>query len=261
MPTEPWDEFSERLRDLETAEFAPDIISPFLALPGLRAFYPMSAVGTAGEARDMGSSGATYDLTNNNVAIFNYDGLVPYCGYDGVNQYHSFIDNANFDILGTEVYIAAAANGLTIGGWFYYDTLVAAAQLIGKMDIVGPSLSYRLAIDGTPRTYLQISNNGAAFTHGVNGLDAYTTTLAWHFVVGRFIPSTELKLWVDDNIVTTAVAPAAIWNSTADFTIGAADAAGNPFDGRASLCFLCTTALSDGIIDSLFQQTRGAFGI
>ncbi|GAG12488.1 unnamed protein product, partial [marine sediment metagenome] len=67
MPTELWDEFSERLRDLETAETAPDIISSYLALPGLRGFWPMSSVGVIagifGEAIDL--QGLGNHLTRN----------------------------------------------------------------------------------------------------------------------------------------------------------------------------------------------------
>lgn len=262
-----WDEFSERLRDLETAEFAPETISPFLALPGLRAFYPMSAIGTAGEARDLGGSGTTYDLTLNGNPRFYYDGLVPLCDYDGTGDYHSFVDNVNFDILGTETYILAAYRGLTIGGWFEFDDDPPAAeeQLIAKWD-AGANRAYTLR--RRVGTDIQFSIYDGV---GVDSIDtvATTGTSQWYFCAGRYEPGAgpaEIAVFLKsenvNEIATNAVGiPAALQNSGSDFTIGASGTPGSYLDGRASLCFVCVEQLSNAILDSLFQQTRAAFGV
>ena len=89
------------------------------------------------------------------------------------------------------------------------------------------------------------------------------TLSAWHFAVMRFTPGTEVLLFVDGTGYTDAVGvPATIFNSTAAFAIGRPGSLNAYYmDGRASLCFLCATALGIGTIRSLYQQSRALFGL
>ena len=81
-------------------------------------------------------------------------------------------------------------------------------------------------------------------------------------MVGRFIPSTEIAQFFDGVFYkNTSSIPASIFNSAANFVVGGSSGGGSLMEGRASLVFLCVAALSDGILSSLFQQTRGAFGV
>jgi len=246
------DEQMDLLRSEFQARYEPNFgwraaCSLIQALTGLRAFYPMSAVGTAGQARDLGGSGTTYDLTNNNSADFGYDQLAPYCDYDGTNQYHSFVDNANFDILGTEAYIVTAQRGLTIGGWFQFDDDPPAAQefLIAKFPSAGvANQSYVLRRRTPPDIQFAIGNGAALDT--VDTV-AVTGAARWYFCAGRYEPQAgpaEIAVIlkssdVDETATNNAGIPAAIVNGNAAFTIGASSTPANYLDGQASLCFVC----------------------
>lgn len=268
------DEQMDLLRSEFQARYEPNFAwksacSAVQALPGLRAFYPMSAVGTAGQARDLGGSGATYDLTNNNSADFGYDGLAPYCAYNGTNQYHSFIDNANFDILGNEGYVSAVYRGLTIGGWFRFNDDPPGAEefLIAKWT---GAANRAYGLRRRVGTDIQFSIHDVV-AGALDSIDtvALTTSGQWYFCAGRFAPqagpaeiSVILKSTnVDETATNNAGIPATLANSDADFTIAATGVPGLYMFGRASLCFVCAAQLHDAILSSLFQQTRAAFGV
>jgi hypothetical protein len=259
-----------RLDTQELPEKSSDLISPFLALPALRAFWPMSAVDyTNPQARDI--SGGGYHLTNNNTATFGYDPnrvLVPCAFFDGVNQYLSRADGgaANWaDIVGTETYIentAVTARGLTLGGWFLADTLTAAMFVMSKSPgsvIATHAYSIQWRGDVANDPFLFRISDGVAFTTATSTV--VTQTDSWYFAVGRFRPSTNVDVFVNGTQDNAGAAPAAIIDAAAAFTIGAHAVPGNYLDGRASLCFLCAAALDDATIDSVFNQTRGAFGV
>ena len=235
--------------------------STFLALPGLRGFWPMSAFSATGAAYDQSGNGRT--LTYNGNPTYNYDGLAPYIDLDRtVPDYLSRADEAGLDILGTEAYVAVP--GLTLGGWFYFDDVTNDQFLIGKYGGAG-SRAYRLILFGSVANdpiRFYISTDGVANTEFVS-LDGGTIS-AWQFVVGRFNDADageELKIWRNNITNTATTLVGSIFNAPSSFTIGANSAAGNPFDGRASMCFLCAAALSDNIIAALYAQTRALFGV
>lgn len=260
MPAEPWDEFSERLRDIETAERAPDIISPYLALPGLRGFWPMSSVGVAGQAIDL--QGLGNHLTWQGNPMFHFAGLAPFCRYDGTGDYHDITDAASanaFDIRGLEAYIndSDSALGLTLGGWIYPEETSTLEFIITKW-APDPGFAYRVILGATDIFAFEISDDGSN-TDIVTS--AVVTMNAWYFVAGRFIPSTSVDIFVNGVETNQATARPSIADSPADFAIGARGDGAIPFQGRVSLAFICAMAHSDSIINSLFQQTRSAFGV
>ena len=260
-----WDEFSERLRDLETAEHAPEFISPFLALPLLRGFWPMSSTWNAGGSVDLSVQGRS--LTYNGNPTYNCDGLVPYIDLDGTGDFLNRADEPALDILGTEAWVAAAAQGLTIGCWTQTSVAATAQSIFGKWNTVGDNRSYELVTTAADRFQFQITNLGT-----LADVDAITDSVdydvdEWYFIVGRFEPNAAggAAIYIDVNGRTTTLAagiPASLFNSNADLVIGASDnGAADLYTGYVSLAFLCASCLSIDISNSLFQQTRGAFGI
>jgi len=172
-------------------EISSDLISPFMALPGLRGFWPTSSFNETGNAYDLSGQGRT--LTYNGNPMYNYDGLVPYIDLDGTGDYLSRADEAGLDILGTETYVAAAARGLTTGGWFYFNNALGATEgMIAKWNSsLGNHRSYMLrrqAADGT--IIFRVSDNGVGSRAAQS--TASPTATQWFFVVGRFDPGVEL---------------------------------------------------------------------
>jgi hypothetical protein len=235
------------------------IASRILQLTALRGYWPFSSVDAAGGAYD--ESANVNHLTNNNVATFNYGGLVPYAELDGTNQYFSIADNALLSIIGTEAYIDSAVRGMTLGGWFWIDTFVNFARFMAKD--VSPNNSYGLRIRtvATQAATFQVSGNGVAFVL-VDGGNNELNSGAWNHVVGRFTPSTELAIFVNGNkTINAAGVPASIFDGASAFAIGANSVGANPLDGRVSNCWVCAAALSDSIINNMFNQDKAAYGV
>lgn len=233
--------------------------SAFLALPGLRGFWPMSSFNEAGNAYDLSGQGRT--LTNVSTSLYNYDALAPYIEFDGTADYLRRADEAGLDILGTEAYVNAAARGLTLGGWFWIDTTTGTTQtFMSKLSGVGVNRSYYLVyLDPAATVQFAIEATGGAGITSVTSV-ATVSFQGWYFLAGRF-DTPNHTAWVNDVARTVAGGPAGINNSGADFDIGAWQGPNDLLDGRASLCFLCAAALSDAMVLSLFHQTRAAFGI
>lgn len=251
---------AERLRTL--LGISPDLISPYLALPMLRGAW-VGSVASGGTWHDISGHGNHLSYQGN--PQHSYDGLVPYWDLDGTGDYFNITDAASgndFDVLGTETYVAAAARGLTMGGWAWIDVLGDYERFMAKWGASG-QYAYEICQDvvGNARILFVISSNGVVQTQVASSGQSLTTGI-WHFIVVRFDPGEELALFLDSTKYTnTTSIPASIFNSSADFTIGAGHGGAYPMDGRASCCFGCAAALSDGQISNVFERTRGAFEV
>lgn len=241
-------------------------ISSIQALPALRGLWPMSSVvggptiPSGGNANDLSGNGLT--LTYNGNPTYNFDSSLIFPHYidvDGTGDYLSKADtgaNDPLDIIGTETYIASGIRGLTFGGWFY-PTASANGLMIGKADdLNGP---YFLLNEGGTNALFRIRDSGDAANFTVR---TPITLNVWQYIVGRYTPSTEIKIWDNRTSNTFLVGiPAAILNGTDGFAIGATGAGTILFTGRASLCWVCAAALDDIHIISLFEQQRVLFGV
>jgi len=235
-----------------------DAISAYSAILGLRCFWPMSSVFTSANAIDHSHNART--LTANGTPVFRSAALVQYADYDGVNDWHSRPDEAALDILGTEAYIGPGHRGMTVGGWFRFSSLGSTDILMAKSD-AGAQQSFLLA-----KSALNVVTFSVYAAGGGGGAATVGTTVVsdstWYFIVGTFNPLLgQIKIFIDDTIETLAAGvPAAIFNSTADFTIGALSGGGFKFGGRATLCFYAAATLRDSYILSLYHISRALFG-
>ena len=236
------------------------VVSTFLALPGLRAFWPMSSIDfTEPLARDVAGGG--YHLSSVNGPVFGYDNLIPIVEFDGVNQYlgrASAIGNWA-TVQGNEAHIIAAQRGLTLGGWVNTTTIAAGtAGAVAKWDINNRSY---LLVRSAGNIELYVSVNGAAAL-GPSSLAIAVDT--WYFIVGRWIPDAAnslLKLWVNSDTDENNIGAAAtLFDGAAPFSVSFYEGA-NYWSGKESMIFLCQLALSDALIFTLFQQTRAMFGV
>lgn len=232
-------------------------ISMCLALPGLRGFWPMSGFDSAGNATDFGNLG--HHMQYQGDPEYSLDNLAPYIHFDGAGDYLSVADHADYDILGTEAYVAAAARGVSVGGWFRPENN-NGSFMIGKLAAAG-TYSYWLQQSPAPGSAFGVSVDGTV----LGSAEVVGATLAlntWQFVAGSFDPSTIVTLFVNDIVTTNAVAiPASVFNSATSLTIGGNSLGGLLFTGRASLCFVCAAFVPSATILALFHQTRAMFGV
>ncbi len=251
----------KRRADLQnTGDYGPslgEMYGTFLGLPGLRGlWYP-------GDADD---TGAVYDISgqgrkltyNGNPFIALQNSLVPYFAFDGTGDFLSRPDEAGLKVIGNEGYVAAALRGLTIGGWFWADSLAASPVLISKYTAAGNLRSYKLDISSSAVRMIVSGTGADAFVATTGAIAAAN----WYFVVGRYTPSTAVAAFVNNNQSTfTTTIPATLFNTTAAFQIAASDAGTNLLTGRFGLAFLCAAALPNALLTYLFARTRALFGV
>jgi hypothetical protein len=174
-------------------------ISVFMLIPGLRAFWPMSSFNNLGTATDI--SGQVRPLTLAGNPVYGMDGLAPYIEFDGTGDWLIRTDEAGLDIIGNEAFVKAGYKGLTVGGWFYLDRLTSREGLINKGTTVPATTAFLLEHRGdlaTPRIRFSVSD-GAALVFEDSGATALG---AWHFIVGRYLPSTSISV-LHNGVVNT----------------------------------------------------------
>jgi len=239
-------------------------VSALMVLPGVRAAWPMSVVAhTAPEVTDVSGNGN--HLTMNAVGgspQFSYDQLAPYCRFVAANsQYLSKADGGagNWaDVTGTETYIRTAAQGLTLGGWFYFSSRSGGERLMAKE---GVTTAYRMNLTGANGIRFSVNAGGGAVDFSTAGGEIAANN-TWYHIVGWFDPSTEMGISINGAFQTlVAGVPASIQDTADAFTIAATATPGNYFDGFASLCFLAAAHHEEYIIQALFQQQRALFGV
>lgn len=236
-----------------------DAVAMLQMFPGLIGLWPGSAVGAAGLLNDLSGNGLA--MTNNNSAVFsaNTTSLIPWVEFNGSNQYFSLADTAILDIAGNEAYIASAINGITMGGWFWFDAVGATYGLISKWVESGDQRSYRLRLRSTNLVQLEISGNGVG-ADGVQSADAPALAASgWYFCVGRAPASGDMSAFVNgiESVGSPGTLP--IFNSTAALEIGRTNG-GSYLNGRSCLCFLCTAAVPNIFIETFYDWTRPLFG-
>ena len=260
----------DRLNTLEASpvEALDKAVSNIMLLPSLRGFWPCSASGSGRQIQDAAPNGI--HLTGPAAPAspeLNYDGLAPYAQFTAASsQYATVADTTTHSIQGNEAIVASAVRGLTMGCWFYPDSVSADMALMAKDDDSGtPDRSYSIRYDATGNTLVFTISNDGSTAVTVDSVSDIATS-AWSFVVGRFDPSTELKIWhwannqMETATNTTSI-PATINNGAQSFDLGRMAQGADYYDGRLSLCWLCAAYLSDAMITHLFEVTRGIFGI
>lgn len=231
--------------------------SAYLALPGLRGFWPMSSFDDGGDAFDLSGQGRT--LSYNGDPTYNYDGLAPYIDLDGTGDYLSRVDEAGLDILGNETYVDSDVQGLTAGGWFWVNSIAdpSSKGLLSKWTDANQR-SWYLLIGNYDEVWFGVTGNSVAIRQvSIDGISAGT----WYFIVGTYDSGVRIRLFVDAQSADT-IAPAipvSLFNSNAPFLVGSLNAGASLLPGRAAMCFLCAANLSDAIICGLFAATRGLF--
>ena len=235
------------------------LISSYLALPGLIAFYPMSVATLSGSVIDLG--GNDLFLTNlNTVEILAQE--KPVALFQTANFEVLYSNQASFDIRGNEAYIGSSYRGLTMGAWVYFNDTGQTHSIMGKWSTVAGNRSYLLHCTASNKLRMLVCGDGTNFD-----FVEYPTSITaqkWHFIVGRFDPSTEVKIWVnDDSEIEVASIPATLHDGTASFTVGAEGTSPAPFgaymEGMVSMGFITATRLSDATIRRLYYRTRPAF--
>lgn len=245
-------------------EITPDFISPFLGLPGLIGFWPMATVQrSTGNVPNYAPTytGATkQDFVYNGNPKFDYTTTgVPYIDFDGTGDFLSVADNTDIDILGTETQYANP--GMSVLAWLSFDSSSNDDFAVTKYT-TGGNASFYLRKNALGAGIFAISTDGTNFTLA-NSPNSSFVDGQWYFMAGTFFPSTSVNFFLNNvKYTNTTSVPASIFNSNAPLLISGVNAGATLLmTGNCTLVALCASALSDSIIQSLFQQTRSLFRV
>lgn len=247
-------EMKRQLRRLQTGEYLTTgswqtAISVYLTLPELRGFWPFSSVNESGNIIDLSGQGRT--LTNNGSTTRTMMiGGFPYSVLNGSSQWFSRADEAGLDITGA----------ITFGAWVWGLNITGARGMIGKSGVAGTSGGYQLYLSGGAPTMFIEDSTGAYVQIAA---PAAIPTGTWTFVAGRFYPSNNIMVQVDEQFTDLATPSTAnIRNNAMDFKVGAfGNPVGSYFDGAIALPFVCARELPKSLMLTLYRQTRVVFGV
>lgn len=230
--------------------------SAFLALPGLRGFWPMSSFDENGDAFDLSEQDRVMGY-NGNPTYEAYD-LAPYIHLDGTGDYLMRLDEAGLDITGAEAYVGP--NGLSCGGWYRATTTGSAQGLIVKW--AGGARSYTLEINPAGTIAGRVSDDGTynAGHHDDITTDNALTDNVWFFTAFTWSPTT-MSIWLDGTEKTAATTLASIFVGTADLYLGGYPGPTQLLTGDMSHVFLCASQLPSITIASLYERTRRMFNV
>lgn len=231
----------------------------FQGLPGLRGLWYPGSQDQAGALYDQSGQGRTLTYAGN-PTLNTYASLIPYEDYDGTGDAHFRADEAGLDIIGNETTMAASIRGLTLGGWWWFNNNTGVQTCLSKV-LPGDIAYYIRNNAGTIQ--FSISNTGVAL---LTASLAGTVAGQWYFLAGRFTPSTEVKLWVNDTKVSNVTSiPATLKNSASKLVVAGFDNGAGGYNelltGRCAVAFLCSALLSDTLIATLFNRSRPLFSI
>jgi hypothetical protein len=224
----------------------PRLAGAALGLPQLRAYWPFTSVDENGNVYDVSGQGRT--LTNNNTATFGTSDLRVYGTTNGTDEDFSRADEAGLEFAGA----------MTALGWWYFSRASGTEEsLMSKAGPLGASGWYfnRGTTDALTWRINNVSNSTA------NNLVSQNN---WHHCAMRFTPSTEVAIFINGvKTAFTSSIPASITGNALAFSVNSALATGTARYLQGNVCqiALCGAAVSDVLIWSHFQQTRGLFGV
>ena len=147
--------------------------------------------------------------------------IVNNCARGRCRQFNGSSDYVNIG----NVSALKVTGALTITAWVKYSNLTGAAEVIAsKYDALSNQRGYLLSVDTSGKLTFNIQASLSLF----DATSVVTSTSAWnngnwHNVVGVYLPSAQLRIYVDGVLASgdAATIPASIANPTALFFIGA----------------------------------------
>lgn len=162
------------------------------------------------------------------------------------------------NITGKETYLPAALRGMTFGAWVKMTSVAAGVKVIAaKRDTVG-EFQFRFEVS-TATLQFHVSTDGANWVGQTHGTAMDTTD--WHFVVGRFDPSTAVDVGLDNDFDTQAVGvPADLFEGASPLAIGARRSTAlvntNYFEGYIANAFYAASYLPTYWLEMIRQWTK-----
>lgn len=202
------------------------------------------------------------------------NGAAPlYLDSRNATTYLEIADNVDHDIVGNDTYSFTDYYGFTMGFWMRTpasgDWPTATPVIASKWNYSTAQRSYQMQLqyDTAKFAFITSADGSSGQIDGViaDAIGQTVTYETWYFVVGRMDYLTSWSIYLNGtwNTVTTgdfnslaASTYAKIFNSSAQFRIGAAPATTVGLKHHLYGVFLCGAYLPDEIIDKLYRMSR-----
>jgi hypothetical protein len=219
-------------------------------LPGLQQYWP-GGIRTASGGLAEHAGGGT-DIAEVGDCPTGFDGDAYTHVGNGTNY---FTLSGGGGITGLETWISSSIRGLTVGAWVMADVQGGNDEGIITKDTSAPNRGYALLWKSTGAVGFFISGTGAAVSQAVSATAQLAT---WHFIVGRFTPSTEVAIIVNgEKTVNTTAIPAQVTVSTANIDLGRyLQSASQILSGKLRDVFVCASALTDAQLETVRLATQ-----
>lgn len=232
-----------------------NMVSNFLLLRRLRAYWPFTSVDENGDVYDLCGQGRVLTFVPGlGAQTFTSASLLTYAAPAFASgQYYYRPDEAGLDITGA----------ITVGGWFYHNNFTTGANqsLISKFTAAGNQRSYMLYMDNAATVWRFYVSSTGANSFIVNSSIARFSG-RWFFAVGRYNPSTSVDIFLNGTIDQNLVGiPAALFNSNTQLQLAASNAGTQLLDGRLAHCFICADYLEDYFLKALYWHSCPLFGV
>lgn len=245
------------------------LIGAHLALPGLKAFWPMSVSGGLNFALFNDLAGMGLHLSNVGVQVGYVDSSdaahkisIANFGLSGTDRLYR-ADAVEFQIIGSENKTLSSVRGLTMGGWFKPINWGNANQcLMGQWNTGADDRAYMIYGNTSSQVGAYISYNGIASTYKL--WSASMEDGEWYHIVHQWSPYSDfLRIWVN-GLYQEHSSPdiMTLHNSSAKFGIAHSytnDLAERYFYGNVSMAFLCGINIHARNIERLYENTRMYF--
>ena len=229
-----------------------DSIAMKLALPQLRGFWPFSStndvrtiIDQAGAGRHLQAVGSpTFSSTENNA---------PYGMTSGSGQAWVRATENGLNVVGA----------LTFGLWFYTNDLTSNKYVMSKWTTSGDQRGWYMTVVPTSGLITFAgSSDGITQEIALVNFDSPVVVGGWTFAVARFIESVSASLFVNNisSIFTTSI-PSTLFSNTAALMINGVNGGNYLTNGGFAQAFLCAAALSDQVIEDMFENDRVLFGV
>lgn len=164
-------------------------------------------------------------------------------------QYLSIADNASLSITGN----------ITICCWVKLSALAGNHGIVSKLKIAGNQQSWSLIYyASTNRFRFAVSSNGSTSTSVFSDELGDVAVDIWYFIACRYDGS-NIKIFVNGNEDSEAFSTG-IYDSTASFMIGRTDNEAGHMDGDIACVGIWSAALTDALIERLYNYSTEAGG-
>lgn len=231
------------------------LLSMHQRIPAVRGLWGFGGMDNSGNMADSSGNGHTMSLNGN--PLVKLQSTFPYYEFDGTGDFFSVTDAAAIEVSGTESFIDSGSRGMTCGAIVSTDSLAANQGILAKWNANTSNRSWMLYVSSSGVFRFNVSNDGSATALAST---AAPSTATWYYLVGRFVPSTSVDVYLNGvKTSNTTSIPASIFDASVNLRIGRYTEAAGTFadlDGRVALAWYTPFALPDGYIQYLYQSVR-----